>query len=132
VFVLSSKLSLNQVVIFIVPLIIIWLLIGFLVGLIGKRRGATLIKVGFSALLGTGLSPLMIIPFMISVVLPIGSVAQRLGLIDPSTMSNDFALTLSASIMIAVWFVAGAIIGVIAIGDIKKPEPPIVLPLHTN
>jgi DNA-binding CsgD family transcriptional regulator len=131
-FVLSSKLSPNQIAIFVAPLIIIWLIIGFLVGLIGKRRGATLIKVAFSALLGTGLSPLMIIPFMVSVALPIGILAERLGLIDPATMSNDFALTLSASIMITVWFVTGAIIGIIAVGDIKKPESPIVLPLHTN
>ena len=130
-FVLSSKLSPNQIAIFIVPLIIIWLIIGFLVGLIGKRRGATLIKVAFSALLGTGLSPLTIIPLMLAVVLPVGIIAERLGLIDPATMSNDFALTLSESIMITVWFVTGAIIGIIAVGDIKKPEPPIVVaPSH--
>lgn len=127
-FALSSQLMPNQIKIFIMPLIITWLIIGFLVGLIGKHRGNTLIKVGFSALLGTGLSPLTIIPLMFAVVLPIGYFAERLGLIDPSTMPSDVAYTITSIIMITIWLVVGVTIGIVAIGDIKKPEPPIVHP----
>ncbi len=111
------------------PLIVIWLIVGFSVSLIGKRNGNTLIKVGFSALIGTGLSPLTIIPLMIAVVLPIGKFAERLGLIDPSTMSSDVATTLTAIIMVAIWLVVGVTIGVVLLFvTIKKPEPPIVQP----
>lgn len=127
-FALSSQLLPNQIKTFIVPLIIIWLIIGFLVGLIGKHKGKALIKVSFSVLLGTGLSPLTIIPLMLAVVLPIGKFSEQLGLIDPSTMSSDVALTLSAFIMTAIWLVVGVTIGIVAIGDIKKPELPIVQP----
>jgi DNA-binding CsgD family transcriptional regulator len=111
-----------------VPLITSMFIIGFSVGLIGKRNGASLLKVGLSTLLGAGLSPLTIIPLMLVVVLPIGKFAEWLGLIDPSTMSNDFATTLAVVVMITVWLVVGEIIGIIAIGNIKKPERSITPP----
>ena len=122
--ILSPRLFPDQIMTFITPLIIIWLIIGFSVGVIGKHRGSTLVKVGFSALLGTGLTPLTIIPLMVAIVLPVGRFAERLGFIDSTTMPGDVALTLSASIMSVIWLIVGVIIGIIAIGDIKKPESP--------
>lgn len=126
---LSSQLLPNQIRTFIVPLIIVWLIIGFAVGLIGKRNGNTLTKVGFSALCGTGLSPFVIIPIMLAVVLPIGYFAERLGLIDLSIMPSDVAFTMASIIMITIWLITGATIGIMLLFvTIKKSELTIVQP----
>lgn len=123
---LSAKLLPNQIKTFIVPLIIIWLIIGFLVGLAGRRRDISLLKVSFSALCGTGISPFMIIPIMLAVVLPIGYFAESLGLIDPSTMPSDVAYTISSIAMITIWLIAGSIIGIMSLFvTFKRPKTPI-------
>lgn len=129
---LSSKLLPNHIKIFIVPMIFIWLIIGFSVGLIGKRNGGTLIKVGFSALLGTGLSPLTIIPLMFVVALPVGYFAERLGIIDPSTMSSDVAYIITTIVMATIWLIVGCAIGIVSISSMKKPESPIIQPYVTD
>lgn len=108
----SHSLSLNDIKVWGVPLIVILTVIGLSVGLIGKRNGNTLRRVFFSALFGTGLSPFLIIPLMIIVVLPLGKLAEWFGLIDPSTMSSDVATMLTAAIMIAIWLVLGITIGI--------------------
>lgn len=124
--VLSSQLLPNQIKTFIVPLIIIWLIIGFLVGLAGKRRDISLLKVSFSALCGTGISPFVIIPIMLAVVLPIGYFAESLGLIDPSTMPSDVAYTISSIAMITIWLIAGSSIGIMSLFvTFKRPKSPI-------
>jgi DNA-binding CsgD family transcriptional regulator len=121
--VLSSQLLPGQIKTFIVPLIVIWTIIGLSVGLMGKRNGSTLIKIGFSSLIGTGLSPFTIIPLMLVLVLPIGKFAERLGLIDAATMPSDVAITLSTIIMITMWFVVGVTIGItLLFVTIRKPE----------
>jgi len=126
---ISSQLLPNQIKTFIVPLIIIWLIIGFLVGVAGKRRDITLLKVGFSALCGTGISPFLIVPIMLAVVLPIGYFAESLGMIDPSTMPSDVAYTISSIAMITIWLIAGAAIGIMSLFvKFKKPEVPIAQP----
>lgn len=131
--VLSSRLAFNQQIkTFIVPLIIIWLIIGFLVGLVGRRLDASLLRVSFSALCGTGISPFVIIPTMFAVVLPIGYFAESLGLIDPSTMPSDVADTITSIIMITIWLVAGVSIGIMSLliefGKLKTSmtQPPAV------
>jgi hypothetical protein len=124
--VLSSKLLPNQIKTFIVPLIIIWLIIGFLVGLAGRRHNIPLLKVSFSALCGTGISPFVIIPIMVAVVLPIGYFAKSLGLIDPSTMSSNAAYTITSIVMITIWLIAGATIGIMSLFvTFKKTKTPI-------
>lgn len=123
---LSTKLLPNQIKTFIVPLIIIWLIIGFLVGLVGRRRDISLLKVSFSALCGTGISPFVIIPIMLAVVLPIGYFAESLGLIDPSTMPSDVAYTISSIVMITIWLIAGSTIGIMSLFvTFKRPKTPI-------
>ncbi len=105
------------------PLIVIWAMIGFSVGLIGKRTGSTLRRVFFGALFGTGLSPFLIIPIILTVVLPIGKLAEWLGLIDPSTMSNDVAAILGTAIMLTIWLVIGIAIGIsLLFVSFRKPE----------
>lgn len=111
----------------IVPLIVIWAMIGLSVGVIGKRNGNTVRRILFSALFGTGLSPFLIIPLMLIVVLPLGKLAAWLGLIDPSTMSSRVATMLTAIIMLAIWIIVGLTIGItLLFVTIRKLEPPIV------
>jgi DNA-binding CsgD family transcriptional regulator len=123
---LSSKLLPNQIRTFIAPLIIIWLIIGVVVGLAGRSHDIALVKVSFSALCGTGLSPFVIVPIMLAVVLPIGYFAETLGLIDPSTMPSDVGYTIASIIMIIIWLIAGSAIGIMSLFvRFKKPEAPI-------
>jgi DNA-binding CsgD family transcriptional regulator len=111
------------------PLIVIWAIIGLLVGVVGKRNGNTLRRVFFSALFGTGVSPFLIIPLMIIVVLPLGKVAAWFGLIDPATMSNEVATILTKIAVTAVWLGVGLTIGIaLLFVTIKKLEPPMVQP----
>lgn len=120
---ISSQLLPNQIKTFIVPLIVIWLIIGFLVGLAGRRHDISLLKVSFSALCGTGISPFVIIPIMLAVVLPVGYFAESLGVIDPSTMPSDVAYTISSTAMITIWLIAGATIGIMSLFvPFKKPK----------
>jgi hypothetical protein len=120
---LSSQLLPNQTKTFIMPLIIVWLIIGFSVGLVGRSHDVSLLKVSFSALCGAGISPFLIIPTMFAVVLPIGYFAERLGLINPSTMPSDVAYIISSIIMITIWLMAGATIGIMSLFvTFKNPE----------
>ncbi|MDH7489936.1 MAG: hypothetical protein QHH80_10570 [Anaerolineae bacterium] len=105
------------------PLITVWVVIGLTIGLVGKRYGNTLRRVFFSTLFGTGLSPFMIIPLMKFVVLPIGKLAEWLGLMDPATMPNEVATNLAMIAMIAIWLVVGLFIGTMLLFlPFKKPE----------
>lgn len=113
----------NEVKAWVVPLIIAWVMTGLTIGLVGKRYGATLQRVFFSTLFGAGLSPFMIIPLMIFVVLPIGGVAEWLGMIDPATMPNDVATNLTTIAMITIWFLVGILIGIMLLFlTFRKPE----------
>ena len=106
------------------PLIFIWAIIGLSVGVIGRRTGNTVRRVFFSALFSTGLSPFLIIPLMIIVVLPLGKLAAWLGLIDPATMSSEVATILGKTAMVIIWIVVGLTIGItLLFVTIKKLEP---------
>ena len=98
----------------IAPIAGILALIGLSVGLIGKHRGNTLIKVGISALLGSGLSPITILPLMGFVVLPLGKLAEKMGVINAATMPRSTAETLAIIAFIGVWLISGAAIGILA------------------
>jgi DNA-binding CsgD family transcriptional regulator len=106
-----GHMSLNDIKTWIVPLIFIWAMIGLSVGFMGKRNANTLRKVCFSTIFGTGLSPLTILPLMGFVVLPVGKFAERIGLMDPSTMSRDVATTLAGTAMLTLWLVLGITVG---------------------
>lgn len=95
------------------PLIIILVVSGLIVGAIGKRRGEAPLKVLFSVILGTGLSPLVAIPFMAFAVVPIGRLVANLGFIDPSTIPAETATTIATVIMIALWFIASVTLGIV-------------------
>ena len=97
----------------IAPVAVILALIGLCVGLMGKHRGNTLLKVGVSALLGSGLSPITILPLMGFVVLPLGKLAEKMGLINAATMPRDTADTLAIIAFIGVWLISGTAIGIL-------------------
>ena len=123
----SQSIPLDIIKRWVAPLIVILPTIGLSVGLTGKRNGSTLRRVFFSALLGTGLSPFLIMPLMLTVVVPLGKLAEWVGLIDPSTMPGEVATILATTIMIAIWLIVGLTIGLTSLFvTIKKPEPPIV------
>ena len=109
----SGNLSTEDFSGFTIPLIIILILSGLIVGAIGKRRRETTVKVGFSAVLGTGLSPFTIIPLMKFVVIPVGKLVANFGLFDPSTMPAETASNLAMSIMITLWLVTSAFLGIV-------------------
>jgi len=107
----------------IVPAMIIWAIIGLSVGFVGKRNGNTLSKVSFSTLVGTGLSPITILPIMGFVVLPLGKLAEWIGIIDRSTIPSDLATTLAITAMLAIWLALGILFGIVLLSvTIKKPE----------
>jgi DNA-binding CsgD family transcriptional regulator len=123
----SHSLSSNEFKSGIVPMIVIWAIIGLSIGLVGKHNDNTLLKVFSSTLIGTGLSPFAIIPLMLNVVLPVGKFAERLGFIDPSTMSKDIATTLAMTAMIGLWLIVGITVGsVLLYVTIKKPRQKVV------
>ena len=107
----SGQLSLEDFTIFAVPLVIVLAMIGLMVGAIGKQRGETFLKVLFSVIFATGLSPFTVIPLMMLVVIPIGRVAANLGLIDPATIPSEVASTIAMSIMLMLWLVVSITLG---------------------
>jgi len=118
-----GHMSLNDIKTWIVPVIVIWAMIGLSVGFIGKRNDNTLLKVCFSTLVGTGLSPIAILPLMGFVVLPLGKLVEWFGLINRSTMSGAVATTLAITAMITIWLVLGITLGIMLLYvTIKKPE----------
>jgi len=107
----SGNLSMEDFTVFTVPLVIVLAMIGLIVGAIGKQRGETLLKVLFSVIFGTGLSPFTVIPLMLFVVIPVGRFVANLGIIDLSTIPGETASTVAMSIMIMVWLVISIILG---------------------
>ena len=90
-----------------------WVLLGLAIGLVGKHNSSTLNRVFASSLLGTGLSPLTILPLMLAVVHPVGKLAESVGLLGPATMSNDTTYLLAMSAMTGLWLVVGIAVGIV-------------------
>lgn len=106
-----------------VALIITWAGIGLAVGVTGKHFGVTPRRVVFDTLLGTAMGLLMIMPLIWSVVLPLGYLAEGLGIIDPATMPGAVADNLVAILMLTIWLVVGSGIGVALLFlTFRKPE----------
>ena len=106
-----AGLSVEDFTVFAVPLVFVLAMSGLIVGAIGKQRGETFLKVLFSVILGTGLSPFTVIPLMMFVVIPIGRLVANLGIIDPSTIPSETASIVAMSIMITLWLVVSITLG---------------------
>lgn len=98
----SGNLSTEDFKVFTIPLLIVLVLGGLSVGVIGKQRGESLLKVIGSAVFGAGLSPFMIIPLMMFMVIPIGRLVANFGVFDPSTIPAETASNIAMSIMITL------------------------------
>jgi hypothetical protein len=107
----SVGLSVEDFTVFTVPLVLVLAMIGLIVGAIGKQRGETYLKVLFSVILGTGLSPFTVIPLMMFVVIPFGRLAANIGIIDPSTIPGETASTVAMGIMILLWLAVSLALG---------------------
>ncbi|MBI4760167.1 MAG: response regulator transcription factor [Chloroflexota bacterium] len=119
----SQLLFPSEIKAWVASLIIVWVIIGLTIGLVGKRYGTTLQRVFFSTLFGAGLSPFTIIPLMMFLVLPIGRLAEWLGMIDPATMPTDVATNLTMIAMTTIWLFVGIFIGIMLLFlTFKKPE----------
>jgi DNA-binding CsgD family transcriptional regulator len=118
-----AGLSMEDFTIFAVPLVMVLAMIGVVVGASGKRRGETFLKVLFSVLFGTGLSPFTVIPLMMFVVIPIGRVVANLGIFDPSTIPGETASNMAMSIMLMIWLVVSITLGVVLLMLSIKIKP---------
>lgn len=119
----SQKLFMDEVRPWNAFFIAVWAVGGLTLGLVGKCYKNTLKRVFFATFLGVGLSPLTIIPLMLSVVLPIGRIAERFGVINASTMPGTVATKLTIITMITIWLFASLVIGVLSLFlNLKKPE----------
>jgi DNA-binding CsgD family transcriptional regulator/F0F1-type ATP synthase assembly protein I len=115
--------SLNSIEPWILPLVIILTIIGLCVGLVGKRNGNTPLKVWFSTLLSTGLGAFAMLPLVVIIVLPLGKLAEWVGLVDRSTISSGVASTLVTSAMLIMWLIVGTLIGsMLSFVTIKKTK----------
>ncbi len=108
----SGNLSAEDFKVFSIPLILILAISGLLVGTLGKQRGETFLKILFSAVFGTGLSPFIVIPLMMFIVIPIGRLVANLGVFDPSIIPAETASNIAMSVMITLWFIVSTILGV--------------------
>jgi DNA-binding CsgD family transcriptional regulator len=117
----AHHLSSDEIKVWTAPLIVVWAIIGLSVGLVGKRNGNTLRKVFSSALLGTGMGP---------VVFPVGQLLVWVTLIVPSTiLTKDIASTLVMITMAIIWLVVGVVMGIVLLFvTIRKPEQAITQP----
>jgi DNA-binding CsgD family transcriptional regulator len=91
----------------------IFAILGLIVGLVGKRNGSSSLKVGLSTLLGTGFTPITILPLMRLVVAPLGELAERIGWVNAATMPAETGTTLVILTMMAIWLVVGAGLGIL-------------------
>ena len=117
----AHHLSSDEIKVWIAPLIVVWAIIGLSVGLVAKRNGNTLRKVFSSALLGTGMGP---------VVFPVGQLLVWVALVVPSTiLTKDIASILVMITMTTIWLVVGVVIGILLLFvTIKKPDQTVVQP----
>ena len=104
----TMGLSVEDFTVFTLPFFIVLAMIGGIVGVIGKQRNKTLLRVLFSVILGTGLSPLMVIPLMRFIVIPLGSL---FGVFDSS--ANKIEATIAMGIMITLWLIASITLGIV-------------------
>ncbi len=95
-----------------IPLIIVLVLSGLIVGIIGKQRGESPLKVLVSVIVGIGLSPLAVIPLLMLAVLPLYRIAQVLGVFDLSSLSAEAALNLETGVLVMLVLITSVVFGI--------------------
>lgn len=90
----------------------------------GKRNGNTPLKVVFSTLFSTGLGAFAMLPLVVIVFLPLGKLAEWVGLVDRATISSEVSSALVTSAMLFMWLIVGIAIGsMLSFVSIKKTRP---------
>ena len=118
-----GHMSLNAIEPWILPLVVVLTIIGLSVGLVGKRNGNPPLKIIFSTLFSTGLGAFAMLPLVVMIVLPLGKLAEWVGLVDRSTISSQVASTLVTSAMLVMWLIVGTLIGsMLSFVTIKKTK----------
>ena len=118
-----GNMSVEEIKLWIAPMLLVWIGIGAAAGLAGKRSGISLLRVGFASLAATGFSPLAVLPLMGFVVLPFAKLLERIGLINGASMPRETASTLAILAMLLLWLVLGAAgAGLLAFLTFRRPE----------
>ena len=118
-----GHMSLNAIEPWMLPLVVVLTIIGLSVGLIGKRNGNSPLKILFSTLFSTGLGAFAMLPLVVIIVLPLGKLAEWIGLIDRSTISSQVASTVVTIAMLVMWLIVGTAIGIMLLFvTIKKSK----------
>jgi DNA-binding CsgD family transcriptional regulator len=114
--------SLSAIEPWVLPLVIILALIGISVGLMGKRKGDNPGKVFFSTLFGTGLGAFAMLPLTVIIAVPLGKLAERLGLINRAAMPSYLASMLVITSMLVMWLIVGTVVGsMLLYVTVKRP-----------
>lgn len=106
-----AHMALEEITPWMAPLLIVWTLLGLIIGLMARRVESSLLKVVLSTMLGAGVSPLAILPLMGFVVLPLAKLAEWLGLVNRAVISNEVATNIAIILGLVIWLVAGVLIG---------------------
>ena len=113
----------GEVRIWVLPLALTLTLLGGAVGLVGGANGSTLGKVAFAAWLGTGVGSVAMLPLVALLIVPIGKLAEWLGLVNRETMPGDVASSLVIVGMLLMWLLVGAAIGIgLLFLSIRRPQ----------
>jgi DNA-binding CsgD family transcriptional regulator len=115
--------SMDEVWVWALPLALVLALIGLSVGIMGKRNGSTPGKVAFAAWFGTGVGSVAMLPLVALIVVPLGKLAEWLGLVNRATMPGDVASNLVIIGMLGMWLIVATAIGIgLLYVSIRKPQ----------
>jgi DNA-binding CsgD family transcriptional regulator len=117
-----GHMSSNSIMPWVLPLVILWAVIGASLGFMGKCNHNSLLKVSFSTLFATGLGAFAMVPLVAGVVYPLGKLAERLGLLNRSAIPTDVTSTFVIVSMLAIWLIVAIAVGLLLLRlTIKKP-----------
>jgi DNA-binding CsgD family transcriptional regulator len=108
-----GHMSANSVLPWILPLVIVWAVIGASIGFMGKRNSNSLLKVSFSTIFGTGLGAFAMLPLVAGIVYPLAKLAERLGLLNRSAIPTDITSTFVIVVMLVIWLIVAIAIGLL-------------------
>jgi DNA-binding CsgD family transcriptional regulator len=107
-----GRASADELRVWVLPLALTLALIGSAVGVVGKANGSTPGKVALAAWLGTGAGSVTMLPLVALILVPLGKLAEWLGLVNRATLSTDVASTLVLIGMLGMWLLVGTAIGI--------------------
>ncbi len=114
--------SLDSILPWVLPLLVVWIVLGGAVGLTAKRNGNTPVHTFFSALFGTGAGAVAMLPLTALIILPLGKLVEWLGLVDRAAMPENVTTAIVYIGMMAMWLIVGIGVGTALLYvTLKKP-----------